>query len=72
MTTDKTPPAPPNQRPRNTAILYKNHKPKDKNSPRYLGMIVTDTGTKYWAGISPRYVNGEVVVELRLEPKVTR
>ena len=69
-----TPPAayPPNQRPRNTAVLYRNKKPKDANSPRYLGVIVTDTGHKYWVGIWPAEVNGEPAVELKLMPKLEK
>jgi hypothetical protein len=55
--------------PKNSALLYPNRKPKNKSSPRYLGVLRLDDGRKFWAGLWRRTTNGETVVELRLEPK---
>jgi hypothetical protein len=69
-----TPPAarggpPPNQRPRNTALLYLNKRPRDKSAPRYLGVIVLDDGRKYWIGAWPAKAGTEPAIEIRLMPK---
>lgn len=55
--------------PRNSAILYRNRRPKSNDSPAYAGVLRMADGRKFWALIWPRAVNGKAVVELKLTEK---
>jgi hypothetical protein len=70
MTASK--PTPANQRSRNSALLYRNRRPKSASSPKYLGVIVTDTGHKYWVGAWAARSNNEPAIEIRLMPKTEK
>jgi hypothetical protein len=54
---------------RNSALLYRNKRPKDTNSPRYIGVLRLADGQVFWVGAWRAVVNGEQVVEIRLSPK---
>ena len=62
------------QMPRNSALLYRNLKPKNDDSPAYAGLLRMIDGRTYWALVWPRTVKGKQVVELRLveNPDVRR
>lgn len=55
--------------PRDSALLYRNHKPKSPESPHYLGLLKTLEGKVYWLGLWVRLVKGERALEVRLLPR---
>ena len=55
--------------PRNSAVLYRNARPKGEDSPAYAGVLRMIDGRKFWALVWPRTVKGKTVVELKLVEK---
>jgi hypothetical protein len=55
--------------PRNSAILYRNARPKNDESPAYAGLLRMSDGQKFWALLWRRTVKGKAVVELKLVEK---
>ena len=57
------------QMPRNSALLYPNKKPKDANSPEYIGIMKTREGALFWVGAWRGLVNGQETIKIKLMPK---
>jgi hypothetical protein len=55
--------------PRNACLLYKNKRPKNTGSPRYLGILRLADGQTFWVGAWRRTVGNEAAIELKLSPK---
>jgi hypothetical protein len=55
--------------PRDSALLYRNHKPSKADAPHYRGVLKLQDGQFYWCSLWVRQIKGERALELKLTPK---